>query len=292
MRHLNVELVLAAGAEVAEGPCWDTKTQRLAWVDIHPGELHLLDPYSGQDEVTVVGSHLGAAVPRQGGGWVLAVRSGFAALGPQDSAVQPLASPLADLPLVRMNDGKCDAAGRFWAGSMSYDGTPGLGQLFRLDLDGTLAVALSDVSLSNGLDWSPDGRTLYYVDTPTGGVDAFDFDLDDGRLSGRRRVVDTGGLPGDPDGLTVDEHGAVWVAAFGGSQVRRYTPAGELDTIVTLPTSQVTCCAFGGLQLDELYITTATFGLSAASRDEQPLAGGVFVVRPGVSGRPPNRFAG
>jgi sugar lactone lactonase YvrE len=210
-----------------------------------------------------------------------------------------------------MNDGKCDPKGRFWAGSMSHDLSEPNGALFRLDPDFTVTKVLDGVTISNGLDWTDDGRTLFYVDTlalylgPTSGVDAFDFDMTAGLISNRRRVFDipnvrTGPVGHcGPDGLTLDADGFLWVAVVGAGEVRRFTPAGELDAVVEMPVACPTSVTFGGDDLGDLYITTMT--LEAAVPEPfrtphpawtQPHHGAIFRCRPGVAGRPASIFAG
>jgi sugar lactone lactonase YvrE len=191
-----------------------------------------------------------------------------------------------------MNDGKCDAAGRFWAGTMAFDYRRGAGALYRLDPDGRVHTMVRDVTISNGLDWTDDGRRMYYIDTPTKSIDVFDFDLASGAIASRRSLVQVPDGQGFPDGMTLDAEGGIWVALFRGGVVRRYTPDGALDREIRLPVTQPTSCAFGGRDLRDLYITTAANTLSPEERARQPHAGGVFRCRPGVQGRPANRFRG
>ncbi len=228
---------------------------------------------------------MGAAAPRAAGGYVLAVREGFAT---HDADVlDTVAAPLSDRPHLRMNDGRCDRAGRYWAGSMADDASGrGEGSLFRLDGNGVCEEIVGGVGLSNGLDWSPESNLLYYVDSLEGGVDVFDFDLDDGAVSRRRRLVDIDSGDGAPDGITIDADGCLWVALWGGACVRRYTPGGVLDVEIPVPVSQVTSCGFGGDAMDVLFITSAAGGLDAAAQERQPHAGGLFCVEPGVKGQP------
>jgi len=287
---MTAELFLDARAELGEGPVWDEETRRLLWVDILAGALHVTDPETGEDSVVEIGQELGAAAPRVGGGAVLAIRDGFALLDP-DGAIRTVAEVEADNPASRMNDGACDRAGRFWAGTMAFAETPGAGALYRLDADLTVTRMLDGLTVSNGVGWSPDDRTFYFADTPTGSVDAFDFDLGTGEIENRRRFASIDPGVGAPDGLTVDAEGFVWVALWGGSRVQRYAPDGRLDRELALPASQVTKPAFGGPTLSDLYVTTAWHGLDEAERARQPAAGGVFRLRPGAVGRPANRFA-
>jgi sugar lactone lactonase YvrE len=275
--RIAAELVLDARAKLGEGPFWDARTARLGWVDILDRKVHTFDPATGQDSAVDVGAHVGAAIPRANGGLVLALDGGFALL--DDGQVTPVASVTE--PGVRMNDGKADPRGRVLAGSMAYDERPGAGSLYRLDPDGSIQVLVEDVTVSNGLAWSADGATLYYIDTPTRGVDAFDYDLESGTIANRRRLISIPESAGFPDGMAIDHEGHLWVALWGGSAVRRYATDGTLLAIVDLPVSQVTSCAFGGPDGGDLYITSAT---ADTDRTEQPHAGSLFHCRPGVTG--------
>jgi sugar lactone lactonase YvrE len=276
--EIKAELVLDARARLGEGPFWDARQGRLGWVNILDREVHAFDPSTGRDSAVDVGEHVGAAIPRARGGLVLALKGGFALLD-DSGQVTPVASVAA--PGTRMNDGKADPRGRVLAGTMAYDETPGAGSLYRLDPDGGVHILLDAVTVSNGLAWSADGATLYYADTPTGGVDAFDYDLDSGAIANRRRAISVPSAAGLPDGMTIDHEGHLWVALWGGWAVRRYATDGTLLAVVDLPVSQVTSCAFGGPDGGDLYITSAAAG---TDRTEQPHAGGLFRCRPGVTG--------
>jgi sugar lactone lactonase YvrE len=241
---------------------------------------------------TITRRHVGsiAAVlrPRMAGGWVLAVERGFALTGPDWTDLRNLPE-LWSHNRIRMNEGGCDPQGRFYCGTMAYDATPGAGKLFRLDADGTVHVVLEDVTVSNGLAWSPDGQTAYYVDTHTQRVEAFDFDGATGSFSDRRTVVSIPVEAGGPDGMTVDADGGIWVALWDGGAVHRYRPDGQLDTVIKLPTPRVTACTFGGPGLTELFITTSAIDLD---RNRDPVAGSLFKTTPGVRGLPVLPFAG
>ena len=242
--------------------------------------------------ITTLDRHVGAVAPASGGGWVLAAGTGFVhvdALG----AVHELAQPEAGRTDVRMNDGACDAVGRFWAGTMAYDERPGAGALYRLELDGRCTTMLTGLTISNGIGWSPDGTTMYLADSGTARVDAFDFDPTSGDL-GRRRTIITIDEPGvAPDGLTVDEDGGIWVALWDGGAVRRYAPDGTLLTEVELPVDRPTSCAFGGPDRSTLYVTTARHGLDEGALTRQPEAGHVFRIDGlGTTGMPCNPYRG
>ena len=283
-----VELVLDVRAELGEGPVWDDRAGVLVWVDILVGHVHRYDPATGADAVTDVGQPVGAVGLREHGGLVLAVRDGFALLDDGGATPRLLVAVEREDPETRMNDGEVDPAGRFWAGTMELGAASGRGSLYRLDPGGTVTRVLTDVSISNGLGWSPDERTLYYIDSPMQRIDAYDYARASGTIANRRTVAEIEPADGLPDGLAVDAEGCLWVALWGGSSVRRYTPEGRLDLAVELPVSQVSSCAFGGPGLDELYVTSARTDLD----ETEPAAGGLFRLRPGVRGLPARRFAG
>jgi sugar lactone lactonase YvrE len=285
-----VELVLDARAELAEGPVWDDRLQRLWWVDIMAGAVHLTDPSTGTDETILVGQPVGSLGLRQTGTPVVAVRDGFASLREQ-GGIDLIAEVEIDDPTMRMNDGKVGPDGGFWAGTMSVNERPGVGHLYRLDPDGSVDALFGGVTISNGLDWSLDRRSLYYIDSPTRRVDRFDVGTD-GRSISARTVAFEIEAPDDrvPDGMTIDADGFLWVCLWDGWGVERYAPDGRLDTRIEIPAAQVTSCAFGGPDLDELYVTTAQEGFPAGGRADQRHAGGIFRIRPGVRGRPSHRF--
>jgi sugar lactone lactonase YvrE len=288
----TVELALPARAELGEGACWDARSQTLFWVDILRGRVHQFSPATAACRSFTVGQPVGAAALREAGGLVLALRDGFATLDLDTGALTWIARVEDDRLTQRMNDGRCDAAGRFWAGTMAFDPSPGTGTLYRLDPGGGVTPVLADLTISNGLDWSPDGRSLYFVDSGTQRVDLFDFDPLAGTLSNRREFVRVPDAAGMPDGLVVDSDGFVWVALWGGGALHRYATDGALARVVMLPVSHPTSCAFGGPELTDLYVTSASVELTPAALARQPYAGGLFRLRPGVAGRAVHRFAG
>jgi sugar lactone lactonase YvrE len=287
---MDVELVLDANAEVGEGPAWDQSDGRLVWVDITRRQVHLFDPSAGTDRSIDVGDHVGAAVPRAAGGLMLALRGAFAVLDLESETLDTVADTEASNPENRMNDGKCDSAGRFWAGSMNYAETGNAGSLYRLDSHHTVVRVLSGIGLSNGLGWSPDDRLMYHIDSLASTVYVHDFDAASGSIAGGRPLIQVPAEHGVPDGMTVDAEGCLWVAFWGGGAVRRYAADGALLKEVPLPVRQVTSCAFGGPDQGDLYITSATRGLSAEDLQQQPGAGGVFRCRPGVTGPPASAY--
>jgi sugar lactone lactonase YvrE len=293
---LDVELALDIRTELGEGPLWDDQRQRLLFVDIMQGHVHEFDPVTGAHRTVAFPWSVGAVALCADGGWLLAAADGFYRADPNTGATSLVAAVEAALPGNRMNDGYVDSRGRFWAGTMGMT-TIGMkkvrnaGTLYRLDSDTSVHAMVTEVSTSNGIDWSLDNRTAYYIDTPTGRVDQFDFDLDAGTVSNRRPFAEIAPDDGSPDGLIVDAEGFVWVCLWRGSAVRRYAPDGRLDMVIAIPAAQTTKCAFGGPDLDELFITSAWIGLTDQERAAQPLAGGLFRCRPGVKGRVPNRWS-
>jgi sugar lactone lactonase YvrE len=293
--RLTAELTVDARAMIGEGPVWDPIGRRLIWVDIPNGIIYRLDPGTGASERTLTGQPVGSVGVRRDGGLIAALRDGFGVFSARSQSVDELIEVEKALANNRMNDGKCDCRGRFWAGTMATDHTPQAGTLYRLERAGTgyaVAAALTGITVANGIDWSPDNRLMYYIDSPTQRVDVFDFDAERGTLSHRRSLVEIAASDGLPDGMTVDAEGYLWVALFRAGKVRRYSPAGMADMEISLPVTLVTSCAFGGPDLADLYITTARHRLTAAEAAEQTTAGGLFVCRPGPVGRPSFVFAG
>jgi sugar lactone lactonase YvrE len=286
------ELVLDIRAELGEGPVWDDRRDRLLFVDIMRGHIHEFDPATGTDRVVEVGRPVGCVALTERGDWIAGAADGFYRVDPKSGRTTLLASVEADLPDNRMNDGYVDAQGRFWAGTMGMGGVRERGALYRLDADGTVRQILTHVSIANGLDWSPDGRTFYFTDLALSRIDQFDFEPRSGAVSNRRPFVEFPLDVGYPDGLIVDAEGFVWVGLWEGGSLHRYAPDGRLDRIIPVPASQTTKCAFGGTDLSDLYITTAWIGLDKTARAAQPLAGGLFRVKPGVRGRKANRYGG
>ncbi|WP_419666212.1 SMP-30/gluconolactonase/LRE family protein [Streptomyces sp. 2-1] len=284
------EVAVQAEAALGEGPTWDADAQRLIWIDILGSRVHTFDPVSGRRTVMATEQHVGAAKPRVGGGLVVNLRDGVGLYAPGGES----SNSLGDfrwlyrevVPGRRANDAAVAPDGALWAGTMRYDEAPGGGTLSRVAPDGTVEAVLDDVAVSNGTGWSPDGRLMYYIDSPTRRIDVFDFDGQ--RVGGRRRLAAIEEGDGFPDGLTVDADGCVWVALWDGGAVRRYTPDGKLDRVVELPVPRPTACAFGGADLTDLYITTARTGLTAP----HPLSGSVLVIPGAGKGLPQPAFAG
>jgi sugar lactone lactonase YvrE len=287
---VSVDVAIRAQAGLGEGPRWDAATRRLLWVDIDRSELHTFDPPSGRDDVSPVAGGVSAVAPMESGGRLLALTDRLAVLSADGGERTVARMPHGED--VRLNDGACDPAGRFWVGSMRFDERPGGGALYRYSPDGRLDPVLDDVSLSNGIGWSADGSAMYYIDSSSQRLDVFDFDVESGDASNRRPLVVFAESEGIPDGLAVDDEGCIWVALWDGAEVRRYTPDGRLDRTVAIPAAKVTACCFGGDDGRSFYITTASVDLTPEQAAAQPLAGCVFVADVGVSGPPAQPFAG
>ncbi len=284
-RKLKAEQLTDPVAYHGEGPVWSETWGGLRWVDMLDGDVLSLGP-DGSIERRHVDDIAAIVRPRQSGGAVLGIERGFA-LEDSDGTI----TRLGDLWTggdVRMNEGGCDPDGRFYCGTMAYDKRPGGGSVYRLDPEGEVTVVLEGVTISNGLDWSPDNSVAFYIDTLTYEVSKFDYDTERG-LTDRRTFVEFDPDGGGPDGLVVDSEGGVWVALFGGSAVHRYNTEGELDEIIDVEARQVTACTFGGPDLDRLYITTSRENLEP---DDDPLAGSLFTAVPGVVGLPVRTYAG
>lgn len=271
-----------------EGPYWDPTAGRLLLVDMLAGAVVALGD-GGATERYEYGGIAAVIRRRSAGGFVLAVERGFQLL---DDGLQPVGEPIRvfDDPAIRMNEGGCDPQGRLHVGTMAYDTTPGAGTLWRLDADRSVHATLTGVTISNGLQWSADGATAFYNDTPTRRVSRYAFDAETGTFGERTTVVDLEEGVGAPDGMAIDADGGLWIALWGGGAVRRYDQDGTLTEVVELPCTNVTACTFGGDDLRTLYITTSRDGRPEG--EVEPEAGSVFAVEPGVRGVQPHPYAG
>jgi sugar lactone lactonase YvrE len=279
---LEPDKIDVPAAELGEGPCWDAGSQSLYWVDIPAARVHRLSA-TGVHSSWDVGCRAGAVVPRASGGLVVAAGNAFLSLDPLTGAVAELAVA-PGLPDTRMNDGKCDRAGRFYAGTMAADESPGKGSFYRLDPDLGVTEIYTGIGISNGLGWSPDDRLMYYIDSLDYRVDVLDYDPETGQLGERVPFVTLGSGDVMPDGMAVDAEGGIWVAVWGGGVIQRYDSGGRLTGVVRVPAANVTSCAFGGPDLGTLYITTA----AGPGR----LAGALFTCASGLRGLPTFAFSG
>jgi sugar lactone lactonase YvrE len=285
VRNLKADLWLEAPSLLGEGPCWDARSNQFSWVDILGSTLQVCDSSGRLVSELRLPSHVGAALPAASGGWLVALTDRLAHLQP-DGSLRDVVELEAHLPGNRANDAKCDPSGRAWVGTMSYDESRVEGSLYRLDRGPKVTLVLDGIGVSNGLGWSPDERTMYFIDTVTEEIRSYPFDLESGWIGEPSTLAVVERAAGAPDGLCTDDQGCLWVALWGGGCVRRYTPDGQLDTVVKVPASYTTSCCFGGPNLDHLYITTARRDLEGDRLTQQPHAGSVWVVRPGVTGQP------
>lgn len=290
-----LEVVQRIEAALGEGPAWDDQRGRLIWVDIPARTIHELDPMTGTASATVLDRSVGAAVPHRDKTWAVAVAGAFGIVDRGSGEFESLAAVDKSRPNNRMNDAKCDPAGRFFGGTIAMDLAPGAGTLYRLGTDRRVEPVVEGLHVSNGLAWSPDASTFYLIDS-FAGIDAFDYDIASGTLSGRRPLITFSATDGLPDGMTVDDEGFLWVAMFNGGCVRRFASDGTPDAVLRMPVTQPTSVVFGGADLTDLYITTARQDehgpMSAERLAHQPLAGSVFRCRPGLRGTPTTPYRG
>ena len=283
-----VEPVGDVTAALGEGPYWVPEDDCLLWVDIEGARLHRTY-FPAKETVTDSPGPVSAAFPAVGGGILIAGGSALTLLFPAERGGQWVARTIADVPAGTASGsttpGWTRRAGSGRDRCTSAEAEP-LGELYRLDPGGRLNPVVKNVTVSNGLGWSPDGSRMYYADSPLRRVDVFDYDPATGEAFARRTFADLSDAEGVPDGLTVDADGCVWVAMWGGSALRRFTPDGQPDAVLPVPVSQPTSCAFGGPDLADLYITSARVGLTDAQLAAQPLAGRLLHVRPGPVGLP------
>jgi sugar lactone lactonase YvrE len=289
----EVEHVLAAQNTLGEGPLWSIEEQALYWLNIYGKTFSRYYPATGKFEEFSVGTEIGVMGFREKGGLIMATRQGFGVWDWDKHSLEILVHPEADKPGNRFNDGAVDALGRFWAGTMDNAETHSEGVLYRLDSDLSVHAMITGMGIPNGLGWSPDNKTMYHVDSSRSRVYAYDFDLDSGAISNKRTLIRVPDGEGFPDGLTIDSEGYIWLAHWAGWRITRYDPNGNPVAMYKTPVSCPTSCAFGGENLDTLYLTSAWKGLKTeVERKAEPLAGDLFRLKTGVKGVPENKFRG
>ncbi len=287
MQTYQATCIFDGKATLAEGPGWDENLQAIVWVDIEQGKICRFHPREHRNETWALSQRVGCVVRTSNGHLLAGTQSGLLRLDPSSGKTTSLQNPEPGLPDNRFNDGKCDPQGRLWAGTMSCKEEEGAGSLYRITKDGEVKKTVESVTISNGLAWSKDHRTMYYIDTPTRHVDAFDFDPDTGEISNRRHAIEIPKDMGYPDGMTIDAKGNLWVALWAGWGVGCWNPnTGELLGKVEIPVECVTACCFGGEDYRTLFITTASRDLDEKGHLEQPQAGGLFSADVGVAGLP------
>jgi len=279
--------------ELGEGPIWDAGNQLIFWLDIKRGIIHSYNNRTYTHNTFPVGEMIGCIAPRSSGGFIAGLENGIAFIDIEKNSIKHIINPEQGKDN-RFNDGKCDAAGRFWAGTMSLKEEENKGNLYVMETDLSIKKKIEHLTISNGLAWNADNSIMYYINTPTNYIFAFDYDIQTGNISEQRVVIDLTHEQGYADGMTIDEEGMLWIAFYGGWRVDRYDPAtGKLLQQIKLPVENVTCCTFGGSDMDDLYITTATQGMNEQALKAQPDAGKLFVIEnTGIKGTLPQTFKG
>lgn len=277
---IEPELVIDHNCILGEGPVWDAKRELIYWVDIVEGHVHQLSPASKQHRIIRVHQMIGAVALCKNGHLIAALQHGFGFIEPAGGHIQMIIDPEQHLPGNRFNDGKCDPAGRFWAGTLPFTEDSAVANLYMLSNDLSVTKKIKGITVSNGLAWSIDQRTFYYIDTPTFQVAAYDFDKSTGDITNKRIAIEVPKSDGYPDGMTIDNEGMLWIAHWGGWQITRWDPqTGKKILSIPLPIAKVTSCTFGGKTLGDLYITSASIDLTDDERQQQPRAGSLFVIR-------------
>jgi sugar lactone lactonase YvrE len=292
MRVPEIDVVDANHDVLGESPVWDHKHDVLWWVDGIGHKIHRLDPSTGKKNSWSMHEEVGSIGVRAQGGLVVAMRSGFYFFDPETGQLSEVAKPETDRPKNRFNDGKVDRTGRFWSGTIQADRYVPRGRLWRLDPDRKTSWHIDGITCINGLSFSPDGQLMYLTDSFNLWIDVLNYDQDEGTIHGRRPFAEVPIGRGRCDGATVDADGCFWSANNDGWCVMRYDPRGRIDKVINLPVRRPMSLTFGGPNLDVLYITTATRRLPAKEIAQQPLAGCLLAVRPGVQGLPEPEFAG
>lgn len=289
---MNIACAVDAKNRLGEVPVWDVREQALYWVDIEGRLLQRLDPATGKVDRWTMPERIACFALREKGGLIVAFASGIALYDLATGRVEWIAKPEEGIPTNRFNEGKCDRAGRFWAGTMDDGLARHTGALYRVDPDLSVHKVLDGIGISNSTVWSLDDRHFYFADTLDGAIYRFDYDHASGTISNRKQIVDLKGSGIGPDGSTIDSDGYLWNAQWDGWRLARYAPDGRLDRVVDLPVQKPTSCMFGGPDLRTLYVTSAVWDLKGDALAKQPQAGGLFALDVGVGGVPEPRFAG
>lgn len=276
----NPEVVLQHTCLLGEGPVWDADNNIISWIDLLNGVIHEFDTQQQSHRMIELGDIVGAVALTQKGNYLAALKSGLSLVDRTTGRIDFLQHPEQHISTNRFNDGKCDPNGRFWGGTMDISEEPGAGSVYMIDKTLICSKKIDSVTISNGLAWSADSKTFYYIDTPTFQVVAYDYNLTAGDLANKRIAINIPETEGYPDGMTIDTDGMLWIAHWDGAQVARWDPnTGKKLCSIKLPVDRVTSCTFGGGELTDLYITTAGVGLTEKQKKEQPLAGALFVIK-------------
>ncbi len=288
---LAAKVFLSRKNQLGEGVIWDHRQLHLLWVDIVGKALQVYDPATKEIRLFNLGQRVGAVVPTPDGNAVVAMQNGIYRFDLETGDTTLIADPEKHLPGNRMNDGKCGPGGRLWVGSMHLEEKAGAASLYRIDPSGAAKQMLDGITISNGLAWSHDHQTMYYIDTPDSNVKAFDYDKATGDITNERIAITIPDSLGFPDGMTIDAEGMLWIALWAGEAVGRWNPdTGKLLAKIKVPAYNVTSCAFGGENLDTLFITSARIGMTDEQLEQFPQAGSVFAAVPGVKGVAPYYF--
>lgn len=290
-KNKKAELLYQVPAQLGEGALWDAKNNRLFWVDIEGKELHIFDPRTKRDQLISMPSRIGTVVPVSDNEVLAALQDGIYSVNLNNKKLELFSTVESTMTENRFNDGKCDPSGNLWVGSMHLNQEQGKAKLYKIDGRGNATAMIDQVTISNGIVWTGDKKTMYYIDTPTKQIKAYDFDMNTQTISNERVAVEVPDILGFPDGMTIDENDHLWVGMWNGNAVLCFDPkSGTLIDQIEVPAHNVTSCAFGGENLDILYITTASLDMTDQEKKEFPLAGSLFMVKPGVKGVKSNYF--
>ena len=290
--NLRIDVVIDHLCTLGEGPVWDARRKLICWVDILNGIIHQFSPAEKKHSLIDMHQMIGSFAVCTDGNFIAALQNGFAFVDSKTGEIKIIKDPESHLPGNRFNDGKCDPAGRFWAGTMALSEESGLGNVYTIHSDLASSKKIEGVSISNGMAWSADHKTFYYIDSPTFEIVAYDYSINTGHISNKRTIIKIPKEDGSPDGMTIDIDGMLWVAHWGGWQITRWDPEkAQKIYSIKLPVEKVTSCTFGGESFGDLYITSAKVGLSENELKRQPLAGSLFVVQKcGFKGMPAFEF--
>lgn len=290
----KVECVFKTDALLGEGPIWSVDKKILYWIDILKRELHVFDPSNKTNKTYSLQQAITSVALRQKGSLLVTLKKQIAYFDPETKTMTPICDAEESKPNNRFNDAKCDRRGRFWAGTMNEKNMKEMtGALYRFDPDGKLTCHQENLSLSNGMGWSPDNRLFYLVESFKYAIFVYDFDIEKGTLSSKRQfasIDETSG--GCPDGLTVDSQGYVWNAQPGLGRIVRYHPSGKIDEVIEMPVLRPSSCIFGGEHLDTLFIPTARELMTEEQLKKYPLSGSLFAIKTGIKGIPESPFSG
>lgn len=280
MNNVIAEVIYPIKAIVGEGSLWDKDNHQLLWVDILDHKIYAFNPSTGFNTGYDLGQDIGTVVLTESGLWAYADENGIGFIDPKTGRVTEGKKPELDNPNIRFNDGKCDPRGTFWAGTMAYDCKEGAGTLYEFDAKGAVKKKIENTTISNGLVWSADRTKFYFIDSLTYEVHGYDYDENTGEIKNRKIVAAIDKNAGLPDGMAIDEEDFLWVALFDGAKVIRINPAtGETVFEVIVPVPKITSCTFGGANLDELYITTASYLMNAEQLEKHPFSGALFKAK-------------